>query len=69
MRAMRTEASRYPGQERQVLEFFQKNPSAMESLRGPIFEEKVVDFILELAQVAERAVTAEELTAPEPDAG
>ena len=69
MRAMRTEASRYPGQERQVLEFFQKNPNAMESLRGPIFEEKVVDFILELAAVAERAVTPEELTAPEPAAG
>lgn len=69
MRAMRTEASRYPGQERQVLEFFQKNPNAVESLRGPIFEEKVVDFILELAQVSERAVPLEELTASEGAAG
>ncbi len=64
-RAMRTEAGRYPGQERQVMEFFQNNPRAVESLRGPIFEEKVVDFILELAKVEDRIVTAEELTAPE----
>jgi trigger factor len=64
-RAMRTEASRYPGQERQVLEFFQNNPRAVESLRGPIFEEKVVDFILELAKVEDKTISAEELTAPE----
>ncbi len=62
-RAMRQEAARYPGQEQQVLEFFRKNPQAQEGLRGPIFEEKVIDFILELAKVEERSVTAEELTA------
>ena len=48
---MRTEARRYPGQEQQVMEFFRKNPQAAEGLRGPIFEDKVVDFILELAKV------------------
>ena len=53
-RAMRNEAARYPGQERQVLEFFQKNPGAVENLRAPIFEEKVVDFMLELAKVTDR---------------
>jgi trigger factor len=68
LRAMRTEASRYPGQERQVLEFFQKNPRAVESLRGPIFEEKVVDFILELAKLEEKPVSPEDLTAEEPSA-
>ena len=66
-RAMRTEAQRYPGQEQQVMEFFRKNPQAAESLRGPIYEEKVVDFILELARVEDRSVTPEELAA-EPDA-
>ena len=60
-RAMRQEASRYPGQEQQVLEFFRKNPQAAENLRSPIFEEKVVDFMLELAKVTERAVPPDEL--------
>ncbi len=62
-RTMRNEASRYPGQEQQVMEFFRKNPQAADGLRGPIYEEKVVDFILELAKVEDRAVTAEELAA------
>jgi trigger factor len=60
-RAMRQEASRYPGQEQQVMEFFRKNPQAAENLRSPIFEEKVVDFMLELAKVTERGVAPEEL--------
>ncbi len=49
-RAMRAEAARYPGQEAQVMEFFRKNPQAAESLRGPIFEDKVVDYILDQAK-------------------
>ena len=53
---------RYRGQEQQVIEFVRKNPEAMENLRAPIFEEKVVDFILELAKVAERQVKPEELS-------
>ena len=60
-RAMRTEASRFPGQEQQVFEFFRQNPRAADSLRGPLFEEKVVDFILELAKVEDKRVTIEEL--------
>ena len=64
-RAMRQEAGRYPGQEQQVMEFFRKNPQAAENLRSPIFEEKVVDFMLELAQVTDRQVSPEELTAPD----
>lgn len=62
-RAMQQEASRYPGQERMVMEFFAKNPQAAENLRSPIFEEKVVDFMLELAKVSEKTVTPDELTA------
>ncbi len=65
-RAMRTEAARYPGQEAQVMEFFRKNPQGAEGLRGPIFEDKVVDFVLELAKVTETMVTPEEL-GREPD--
>ena len=67
-RAMRAEAGRYPGQEQQVMEFFRKNPQAAENLRGPIFEDKAVDFILELAKVDEKPVSIEELTAAEPTA-
>ena len=67
MRAMRAEAGRYPGQEQQIMDLFRKNPNVAETLRGPIFEEKVVDFILELAKVATTEVTAEEL-AREPEA-
>jgi trigger factor len=68
-RAMRTEASRYPGRETQVMEFFRKNPQAAETLRGPIFEEKVVDFVLELAQVRDQLVTPEELAREPEEAG
>jgi trigger factor len=59
--ALRAEASRYPGQEMQVIKFFQENQGAIEQLRGPIFEDKVVDHILSLAQVTEQVVTPEEL--------
>ncbi len=65
-RAMRTEAAKYTGQELQIMEFFRKNPQAAESLRGPIFEDKVVDYILDQATLDERSVTPEEL-ATEPD--
>jgi trigger factor len=61
LRAMRTEASRYQGQEQQVMEFFRKTPQAVETLRGPIFEEKVVDFVLELAHVEDQPMSREEL--------
>jgi trigger factor len=59
--ALRAEVSRYPGQEQQVLAFFQKTPAAVEQLRGPIFEDKVVDLILERAQVTDKLVPPEEL--------
>ena len=37
-------ASQYPGQEKQIIEYFKKNPSAIETIRGPILEEKVIEF-------------------------
>ncbi len=66
-RAMRAEAMRYPGQETQVMEFFRKNPEMAENLRGPIFEEKVVDYVIDLAHTSEQSVTPEELLR-DPDA-
>ncbi|GAB4172707.1 MAG: trigger factor [Thalassobaculales bacterium] len=60
-RAMFEEARRYPGQERQVIELFSKNPQAQAQLKAPIFEDKVVDFILEMATVTTRTVPPEEL--------
>ncbi|MEO8559454.1 MAG: trigger factor [Rhodospirillales bacterium] len=65
-RAMAAEAQRYPGQEKQVIEFFQNNAQARDSLRAPLFEDKTVDFIFELAKVSERTTTREEL-AKDPD--
>ncbi len=65
-RAMRTEAGRYQGQEQAVMEFFRKNPQAAENLRGPIYEDKVVDYIFELAKVEDKVVTPEELAAEPP---
>jgi trigger factor len=63
--ALYREASRFPGQEQQVVQFYQNNPQAMAQLRAPLFEEKVVDFISELSKVAEREVDAEDLKAEE----
>ena len=60
-RAVRVEAQRYPGQEAEVFKFFQSNPRAADTLRGPIYEDKVVDFVLELAQVTEREVPVDQL--------
>lgn len=55
------QARAYPGQEQQVFEMFQKQPELQAQLRAPIFEDKVVDFIVELAQVKENKVSVEEL--------
>ena len=60
-RAVINEAQRYPGQEAQVFEYYRKNRQALEALRAPVFEDKVVDFVLELATVTEKSVTIEEL--------
>ncbi|MDH5722574.1 MAG: trigger factor [Alphaproteobacteria bacterium] len=68
-RAVISEAQKYPGQEKQVFDYYSKNRQALESLRAPIYEEKVVDFILELADVKEKEVTPEELTSEDEDEG
>jgi trigger factor len=61
--AMFQEAFKYRDQAMQVLEFFKKNPQAMDRFRGPIFEDKVVDYLLKNVQLEEVSVTPEELAA------
>jgi trigger factor len=62
-RAMINEMQQFPGQEKMIIDFYQKNPRAMDRLRGPIFEDKVVDHALELATVTDQEVTTEVLFA------
>jgi len=60
-RAIAVRARQFPGQEQQVFKFYTQNPQAQAEIRAPIFEEKVVDFIAELAQITERNVDRETL--------
>lgn len=60
-KAILKEAMRFPGQEQAVFRYFQNNREALESLRAPLYEDKVIDFIVEKADVSERAVSSEEL--------
>jgi trigger factor len=69
--AIAREARRHPGHERQVVDFYRQNPGTIDTLRAPIFEDKVIDFIVELAKIGERKVTPQELlgeSEPEEDA-
>jgi trigger factor len=61
--ALLARARQFPGQEKQVFEHYRKNPNAIIELRGPIFEQKVVDFLVSKAKVADKTVTREELAA------
>jgi trigger factor len=60
-RAIVERARQIPGREQEIWEYYRKNPSAVASVRAPIFEEKVVDFLVELAKVTDRPVSREEL--------
>ncbi|MDC3095772.1 trigger factor [Alphaproteobacteria bacterium] len=59
--AMMQELQRYPGREKEILEYFKKNPDAQNQLSGPVFEDKIIDFITELAEVKEKVVNEEDL--------
>jgi trigger factor len=59
--AVMEQVRQYPGQERQIWEYYQKNPDALAGLRAPLFEDKVVDFLVELADVTDKPVSREEL--------
>jgi trigger factor len=60
-RAVVERARQFPGQEQKVWELYRNNPQMLASLRAPIYEEKVVDFLVELAKVTEKKVSREEL--------
>jgi trigger factor len=64
-RALYQRAMQYPGQEMQMLELMKKYPVFAENARGPLLEDKVVDFVLELAKVTDTVVTPEELAKEE----
>jgi trigger factor len=61
--AVMDHARQFPGQEQSVFEYYQKNPQNLEELRGPIIEEKSVDYILEQVKLKEKKVSIEELMA------
>jgi trigger factor len=61
--AVMNEARRYPGQEREVFEFYRQNPNAAAQLRAPVYEDKVVELIFGKAKVEDRPVSKEELLA------
>ncbi|MDE0255931.1 MAG: trigger factor, partial [Rhodospirillaceae bacterium] len=68
-RAILREAQNYPGRQREVMEAYQKNAEMRDGLKAPIYEDKVIDYIVELAQVSEKDSTLEEVIAmPETDA-
>ncbi|WP_186395497.1 trigger factor [Stappia sp. TSB10GB4] len=66
-RALYEKVRQFPGQEKQVFDFYRNNPTALASLQAPIYEEKVVDYILELAKVTDKTVTKDELMADDED--
>jgi trigger factor len=60
-RAVMERARQFPGQEQRIWEYYRKSPEATASLRAPLYEEKVVDFLLELVKSTEKTVSREEL--------
>ena len=59
--AIMNQARQYPGQEREFFEFVQQNAQMQQQLRAPIFEDKVIDYVFELAKVAEKEVSKDDL--------
>jgi trigger factor len=60
-RSVMDRARQVPGREQEVWDFYRNNPDALASLRAPIFEDKVVDYILELAKITDKTVSREDL--------
>ena len=69
IRALTEMVRQYPGQEKEVWEFYRKNPQALAQVRAPLFEEKVVDHIIAQAKVNDVTVSREELMKVEEEAG
>ncbi len=68
-RAIFEQAKKYPGQEKQIIEYYQKNPEATQQLAGPLFEDKVIDYVLELAKVTDVATDINALYDPQEGSG
>jgi len=62
-----TEAQKYPGQEKMIFDYYQKNPQMLENLRAPLFEDKVIDLIFKDAEIKEKEVSIEELMTEDED--
>lgn len=60
-RALIEQARKFPGQEKMVYDYYEKTPNALAELRAPIFEDKVIDFVIEQAKPSEKKVTRDEL--------
>lgn len=59
--AIMNQAREYPGQEREFFEFVQKNPQMQQQMRAPLFEDKVVDYVFELADISDSEVSKDDL--------
>ena len=66
-RALLERVKQFPGQERKVYDYYRNNPQLLAELKAPVFEDKTVDYVLELAKVTETKVTPEQLYS-DPDA-
>lgn len=66
-RAIMEQASQYPGQENKIIDFYRKNPERVEELRGPILEEKAVDYVLSKVTLVDNKVSIEDLLAEDAD--
>jgi trigger factor len=64
-RALNAQARRFPGREKEVIDFYRRTPGALAQIQAPLYEDKVIDFILELAKVTEKQVSRDELLAEE----
>lgn len=65
--AVMEQVRQMPGREQQVYDYYRNNPGALTSLRAPLFEDKVVDFVLELAEVTDKPVSRDELFKEDPE--
>jgi trigger factor len=66
-RAVVERARQIPGREQEIWDYYRKNPAAVAAIRAPIFEEKVADFLVELAAITEKQVSREDLLKDEED--
>ena len=66
-RGLQAQLRQFPGQEKALIDYYRRNPDALASIRAPIFEEKVVDFLLELVKVTDKPLSREELMREEED--